>query len=69
MRIKVANYAINSLLYALECSSVDEVACTKEDNNLIIVYTPKSDYCKKDENKGVMCGNTATILVRKDKTL
>ena len=42
MRINVANYALNDLLYALECSGVDEVACTMEDENLLIIYDSKS---------------------------
>ena len=49
MRIKVANYALNDLFYALECSGIDEVTCTMEDGNLLIVYDSK--YFKRKKYK------------------
>ena len=63
MRIKVANYAVNDLLYALECSGVDEISCTKEDNDLIIIYKPQPNFTK---NKRY---TTAATVVRGDATL
>ena len=51
MTIKVANYALQDLLYALECSGVTEITCTKEDNDLIIVYDTKAEQYKKYESK------------------
>ena len=49
MRVKVANYALNDLLYALECSGVDEVVCTMEDGDLLITYDSK--YFKRKKYK------------------
>ena len=51
MRIKIANYALQDLLYALECSGVTEVTCTKEDNDLIIIYDTKAEQHKKYRSK------------------
>ena len=51
MRIKIANYALQDLLYALECSGVTEVACTKEDNDLLIIYDTKKQQLQKYKSK------------------
>lgn len=51
MRIKVANYALQDLLYALECSGVNEITCTKEDNNLLIIYDVKKQQHQKYRSK------------------
>ena len=51
MTIKVANYALQDLLYALECSGVTEVTCTKEDNDLLIIYNTKKQQLQKYKSK------------------
>ena len=51
MRIKVANYALQDLLYALECSGINEVTCTKEDNDLLIVYNARKQQIQKYKSK------------------
>ena len=61
MRIKVANYALNDLLYALECSGVTEVTCTKEDDDLIIIVNPKTYFYKKSKKQEPMCNCITTI--------
>lgn len=62
IKIKVANYSLGDLLYALECSSIDEVACTTEDSDLLIIvdsvnYKHKKYKSKNKDNKETMVGN------------
>ena len=66
MRIKVANYALNDLLYALECSGVTEVTCTKEDGDLIIIANPKTYFYKNKKSKKQELMYNCTTIIRED---
>ena len=60
IRLKVANYSLGDLLYALECSGIDEVTCTTEDDNLMVIVDSveyKHKQYKNKNKKEVMVGN------------